>query len=64
MEELLTEEGKNQDLYADNAYTGKDQEEVIEKYQMNNKVHEKGYRNNSLTEEQKNSNKKKQKSEL
>jgi len=40
---------KGQDLHADSAYTGEDQEKVISKYEMNNKVHEKGYRNKSLT---------------
>ena len=34
---------------------------MIKKYEMNNKVHEKGYRNKPLTEEQKASNKEKSK---
>jgi len=53
LEELLDEEDKGQDLYADSAYTGEKQEETISKYKMNNKVHEKGYRNALLTEQQK-----------
>jgi len=53
---LFDEEDKGQDLYADSAYTGEKQEETISKYEMNNKVHNKGYRNNPLTEEQKASN--------
>jgi len=52
----LDEEDKGQDLYTDSAYTGEKQEETISKYGMNNIVHEKGYRNNPLTEEQKASN--------
>jgi IS5 family transposase len=45
----------------DSAYSGKKQEETIKKYQMNNKIHEKGTRNNPLTEAQKESNRKKSK---
>ena len=59
--DLLTEEDKGQELYADSAYTGLDQEKVVSKYQMNNKIHEKGYRNKPLTDEQKNRNKEKSK---
>jgi IS5 family transposase len=53
LDDLLDEEDKGQDLYADSAYTGEKQEETISKYEMINKVHEKGYRNNPLTEQQK-----------
>lgn len=59
MDDLLEEEDKGQDIYADSAYTGEDQEKTIDKYEMNNKVHEKGYRNKSLTDEQKANNKEK-----
>jgi IS5 family transposase len=51
--ELLDESDAGQDFNADSAYTGKDQEEVIDKYEMINKVNEKGYRNHPLTEQQK-----------
>ena len=51
--DLLTEKDKDQDLHADSAYTGEEQEKVISQYEMNNKVNEKGYRNKPLTEEQK-----------
>jgi len=61
LDELLTEKDKGQNLYADSAYTGEEQEKVIAKHEMNNKVHEKGYRNNPLTEEQKASNREKSK---
>jgi len=57
----LDEKDKGQDLYADSAYTGEEQEKTIAKYEMNNKVHEKGYRNKPLTEEQKKSNTEKSK---
>ena len=61
LDDLLTEGDICQNLHADSAYTGEDQEKVIKKYEMNNKVHEKGYRNKPLTEEQKASNKEKSK---
>lgn len=53
LDNLLTEDDKGQDLHADSAYTGEEQEKIIDKYEMNNKVNEKGYRNKPLTEEQK-----------
>ena len=61
LDDLLEEEDKGQDFYADSAYTGEDQEKTIDKYEMNNKVHEKGYKNKPLTDEQKVSNKEKSK---
>jgi transposase, IS5 family len=61
LDKLLTEKDENQDFHADSAYTGEEQEKVIAKYKMKNKVHEKGYRNNPLTEEQKESNREKSK---
>jgi IS5 family transposase len=56
---LLEETDKGQDLFADSAYTGEKQEEIIDLYEMNNLVHEKGYRNKPLTEDQKSSNREK-----
>ena len=61
LDDLLTEGDIGQDFHADSAYTGEDQEKMIKKYEMNNKVHEKGYRNKPLTEDQKASNKEKSK---
>lgn len=58
---LLSEEDKGQDLHADSAYTGKNQIKVIRKFEMNNKVHEKGYRYKTLSDEQKYQNKEKSK---
>ena len=37
---LLTDEDKVQDLYADSAYTGDEQEKVVNKYGMKNCIHE------------------------
>jgi len=53
LDDLLTEEDEGQDFHVDSAYTGEEQEKVIDKYKMNNKVNEKGYRNKPLTDEQK-----------
>jgi len=61
LDDLLTQEDKGQDLYADSAYTGEEQEKIISKYKMINRVHEKGYRNKPLTEEQKANNTEKSK---
>lgn len=61
LDELLTEKDEGQNLWADSAYTGEKQEKVLKKYKVKNKVHEKGYRNTPLTEEQKISNNEKSK---
>lgn len=61
LEDLLTEKDKDQVLHADSAYTGEEQDKIIEKYEMKNEVHEKGYRNRPLTEQQKENNTKKSK---
>ena len=53
LEVLLDEKDKDKELYADSAYTGIEQEAVITKKEMKNKVHEKGYKNKPLTETQK-----------
>jgi hypothetical protein len=49
-------------FFADSAYTGEEQEKVIDKYEMNNKVHEKG--NKPLSDEQKANNKEKLKTRV
>jgi len=62
LDDLLDiETDKGKDLFADSAYTGEKQNETIEKYEMNNKVCEKGTRNRPLSEEQKQTNKEKSK---
>ena len=61
LDDLLNENDEGQDLHADSAYTGEEQEKTIAKYKLNNKVHEKGYRNKPLTEEQKVNNNEKSK---
>jgi len=42
-------------------YTGEEQDQVLEKYEMKNKVHEKRYSNIPLTDKQKSNNTKKSK---
>ena len=59
LEELLDKKDKGQALYADSAYTGDSQEQVIEKAKMINQVHEKGYKNRPLTKKQIKDNRKK-----
>jgi len=61
LEELLDKNDKGQSLHADSAYTGSDQEKIIQDYKMENQVHEKGYKNKPLTDEQKASNNEKSK---
>ena len=52
MELLLTEKDEGQSIHADSAYTGPNQEETISEHKMINSVHEKGYKNKPMTEEQ------------
>jgi IS5 family transposase len=59
IEELLTEKDRGQPLYADSAYGGEDQQKVYKKKEMDDQVHEKGYRNKPLTEKQKADNREK-----
>jgi len=61
LNDLLEEQDAAQDFHADSAYTGKDQEKVIGNYNVNNRTNEKGYRNKSLTEQQKANNREKSK---
>lgn len=61
LEFLLNENDEGQELYADSAYVGENQEETIKKHLLINKVHEKGFRGKPLTDEQKASNKEKSK---
>lgn len=49
---LLTDNDKGQEIYADSAYTGEPCENCIDSARMINQVHEKGYKNNPLTDDQ------------
>ncbi len=61
LDDLLTKEDEGQYLHADSAYTGEEQEKVIQKHKMKNTFNEKGYSNKPLTDEQKARNKEKSK---
>lgn len=61
LEDLITKKDKGQPLFADSAYTGEEQEKVIEHVGMINQVHEKGYKNKPLTKKQMKSNRRKSK---
>jgi IS5 family transposase len=58
-EKLLDEKDKGEDFYADSAYSGEPQKNIIAAKEMRNKVCEKGTRNHPLTEVQKANNKEK-----
>jgi transposase, IS5 family len=62
VDELLDESDKGQDLYADSAYVGQD--DILNKHEVNNQIHEKGYKNHPLTELQKANNKEKSKTRV
>ena len=64
LDDLLEKRDKGQPLYADSAYTGENQKQVIKKYKLKNKVHEKGYRGKPLTDKQKAKNKVKSKTRV
>jgi len=56
LDPLLSEKDAEQSLYADSAYSGEPIAKIVEKHKMNNQIHEKGYKNKPLTDEQKESN--------
>jgi len=60
-EPLLSEKDKGQPLHADSAYSGDPIKEIVEQREMKYHIHEKGYRNNPLTDQQKENNKVKSK---
>lgn len=65
MEDLLDKEkDKGENLYADSAYTGEKQEDIIKGKGVINQVCGKGYKNNPLTEEQIKNNKEKSKTRV
>jgi IS5 family transposase len=58
---LLAKKDKGQPLHADSAYTGEAFEKAVNKAKMINRIHEKGYRNKALTQQQIKSNRRKSK---
>jgi IS5 family transposase len=61
IEELVNEDDAGKPLYGDSAYSGAAVAEVLSKHGIENKIHEKGYRNKPLTQEQKEKNREKSK---
>ena len=59
VEDLIDEEDKNKELYADCAYKSEEIDQILKKFKIKNKILEKGYRNNPLTKKQIKENKKK-----
>lgn len=59
VEELLEESDAGQTLHADSAYSGEPVAKVVSDKQMENQIHEKAYSGHPLSEEQKDSNRKK-----
>ena len=59
LESLLSRGDKNQKIHADSAYTGNEQDKIISKFKLINRVHEKGYRYRPLTKKQFENNKRK-----
>ncbi len=51
IDDLLSKTDQGQELYADSAYVG--QQEFIDKYEVIDQIHEKGYKNKPLTQQQK-----------
>ena len=64
LEDLVDEKDEGQDLYADSAYTGKDHEKMLKGKGVNGQICEKGYRNNPLTDGQREKNKEKSKTRV
>ena len=60
-EPLVGEGDKGTPLYADSAYAGEPIAKVLEKLGVENKIHERAYRNKPLTDEQKDCNREKSK---
>lgn len=58
---LLDKKDKGQPLHGDSAYTGEAFEKAVNKVKMTNRIHEKGYRNKALTQQQIKSNRQKSK---
>jgi IS5 family transposase len=61
IEQLLDKSDSHHELYADSAYSGDPIKETLNKKNIRNRIHEKGYREKPLTESQKDMNRKKSK---
>jgi len=54
--DLISEQDAGQALYADGAYASEQLDEVVKRCKMINRIHQRGYRNRPLTDDQKKSN--------
>lgn len=61
VEDLLEEADSHHEVYGDSAYSGAPIKEILDDRNIRNRIHEKGYRNNPLTEKQKAKNRNKSK---
>ncbi len=61
LEELLSEQDTHKPLYGDSAYRSREHEQLLKDKKIKSQIHQKGYRNQPLTEKQKQSNRKKSK---
>jgi transposase, IS5 family len=59
LENLLKKTDKEKPLFADSAYSGKPISDLLNRKNIINKIHEKGYRGNPLTDKQKEKNRRK-----
>lgn len=57
--DLLDKTDAHHDIYADSAYTGDRNEKALKRRKIRNRIHERGYRNRPLTDQQKENNRKK-----
>lgn len=60
-EDLIDQDNSGEDFHADSAYTGQEISDALEAAGLKNCINEKGYRNHSLTDEQRASNRAKSK---
>jgi len=61
LEDLLEEDDSHHEVYGDSAYSGTPLKKILDARNIRSRIHEKGYRNNPLTEAQKEKNRKKSK---
>ena len=52
LDSLLTEKDEGKELFADSSYSEPEQGNTVSEHDMVNKIHEMGYKNKPLTEEQ------------
>jgi len=56
LENLLEEADSNHKVYGDSVYSGEPIKKILDSRNIRSRIHEKGYRNNPLTEKQKEKN--------